>query len=74
PEGLSASYKTNYGNSGVEKFASAGYYTLKDNVNRDGVQFKNDLSLYAGQLGARFAPTVSLKVSLGGSVYDYHYD
>ncbi|WP_026014217.1 putative porin [Pseudomonas psychrophila] len=74
PEGLSASYKTNLGNSGVEMFGSAGYYTLKDNVNGDGVQFKNDLSLYAGQLGARFAPTDSLKVTLGGSVYDYHND
>lgn len=74
PEGVSASYKTNLGNSGVEVFGSTGYYTLKDNVNGDGVQFKNDLSLYAGQLGARFAPTDSLKVTLGGSVYGFHND
>ncbi|WP_300730771.1 putative porin [Pseudomonas sp.] len=74
PEGLSAGYKTNLGNSGVEVFGSTGYYTLKDNVNGDGVQFKNDLSMFAGQLGTRFAPTDSLKVTLGGSVYSFHND
>ena len=74
PEGLAATYKHNLGNSGVEMFGSAGYYTLKDNVDGEGVQFRNDLSLYAGQLGARFAPTDSLKVTLGGSVYSYNND
>lgn len=74
PEGLAATYKHNLGNSGVEIFGSAGYYTLKDNVDGEGVQFRNDLSLYAGQLGARFAPTDSLKVTLGGSVYSYNND
>ena len=74
PEGLAATYKLNLGNSGVEMFGSAGYYTLKDNVDGEGVQFRNDLSLYAGQLGARFAPTDSLKVTLGGSVYSYNND
>lgn len=48
-------------------FGSAGYYTLKDNVDGEGVQFNHDLRLYAGQLGAKFAPTDSLKVTLGGS-------
>ncbi|ALE89058.1 putative porin [Pseudomonas versuta] len=74
PEGLAATYKHNLGNSGIEMFGSAGYYTLKDNVDGEGVQFRNDLSLYAGQLGARFAPTDSLKVTLGGSVYSYNND
>ena len=74
PEGLAATYKHNLGNSGVEMFGSAGYYTLKDNVDGEGVQFRNDLSLYTGQLGARFAPTDSLKVTLGGSVYSYNND
>ena len=74
PEGVAATYKHNLGNSGVEMFGSAGYYTLKDNVDGEGVQFRNDLSLYAGQLGARFAPTDSLKVTLGGSVYSYNND
>ena len=74
PEGLAATYKHNLGNSGVEMFGRAGYYTLKDNVDGEGVQFRNDLSLYAGQLGARFAPTDSLKVTLGGSVYSYNND
>ena len=74
PEGLAATYKHNLGNSGVEMFGSAGYYTLKDNVDGDGVQFRHDLRLYAGQLGAKFAPTDSLKVTLGGSVYSYDND
>ena len=74
PEGLAATYKHNLGNSGVEMFGSAGYYTLKDNVDGEGVQFRHDLRLYAGQLGAKFAPTDSLKVTLGGSVYSYDND
>ena len=74
PEGLAATYKHNLGNSGVEMFGSAGYYTLKDNVDGEGVQFRHDLRLYAGQLGAKFAPTDSLKVTLGGSIYSYDND
>ena len=74
PEGVAATYKHDLGNSGVEMFGSAGYYTLKDNVDGEGVQFRHDLSMYAGQLGTRFAPTDSLKVTLGGSVYGYKND
>lgn len=74
PEGVAATYKHNLGNSGVEMFGSAGYYTLKDNVDGEGVQFRHDLSMYAGQLGTRFALTDSLKVTLGGSVYGYKND
>ncbi|AMA46784.1 putative porin [Pseudomonas alabamensis] len=69
PEGVAATYKTDLG--GVELFGSAGHYMLKDNVDGDGVQFKHDLQLYAGQLGARFAPADTLKLTLGGSVYGY---
>ncbi|WP_438283617.1 putative porin [Pseudomonas alabamensis] len=72
PEGVAAIYKTDLG--GVELFGSAGHYMLKDNVDGDGVQFKHDLQLYAGQLGARFAPADTLKLTLGGSVYGYDND
>jgi hypothetical protein len=72
PEGVAATYKTDLG--GVELFGSAGHYMLKDNVDGDGVQFKHDLQLYAGQLGARFAPADMLKLTLGGSVYGYDND
>ncbi|MGH8384465.1 MAG: putative porin [Pseudomonas sp.] len=73
PEGLSLSYKYPL-SGGTELFGSAGHYTLKDNVDGDGVQFKHDLRLYAGQLGARFAITDNLKMTLGGSVYAYDND
>ncbi|NUT75351.1 hypothetical protein HNO86_09880 [Pseudomonas sp. C1C7] len=73
PEGLSVSYKYPLSGS-TELFGSAGHYTLKDNVDGDGVQFKHDLRLYAGQLGARFAITDNLKMTLGGSVYGYDND
>ncbi|MHC8408552.1 MULTISPECIES: putative porin [unclassified Pseudomonas] len=73
PEGLAVTYKYPLGGS-TELFGSAGHYTLKDNVDGDGVQFKHDLRLYAGQLGARFAITDSLKLTVGGSVYGYDND
>ncbi|MNS51359.1 hypothetical protein D3C72_840300 [compost metagenome] len=38
------------------------------------MQFKHDLRLYAGQLGARFAITDSMKMTLGGSLYAYDND
>ncbi|MHC8310475.1 putative porin [Pseudomonas sp. GT1P32] len=73
PEGLAVAYKYPLGGS-TELFGSAGHYTLKDNVDGEGVQFKHDLRLYAGQLGARFAITDNLKMTLGGSVYAYDND
>ena len=73
PEGLAVTYKYPLSGS-TELFGSAGHYTLKDNVDGDGVQFKHDLRLYAGQLGARFAITDNLKMTLGGSVYGYDND
>jgi hypothetical protein len=70
PEGLALTYKYPVGGS-TELFGSAGYYTLKDNVDGEGVEFKHDLRLYAGQLGGRFAITDNLKMTLGGSIYAY---
>ncbi|MGF0239239.1 putative porin [Rhodococcus sp. IEGM1300] len=72
PEGLAVTYKYPLGST--ELFGSAGHYTLKDNVDGEGVQFKHDLRLYAGQLGARFAITDNLKMTLGGSIYAYDND
>lgn len=73
PEGLAATYKLPLGST-AELFGSAGHYTLKDNIDGEGTQFRHDLRMYAGQLGARFAPTDNLKVTLGGSVYGYDND
>ncbi len=73
PEGLAVTYKYPLSGS-TELFGSAGHYTLKDNVDGEGVQFKHDLRLYAGQLGTRFAITDSMKMTLGGSIYSYDND
>jgi hypothetical protein len=73
PEGLAVTYKYPLSGS-TELFGSAGHYTLKDNVDGEGVQFKHDLRLYAGQLGGRFAITDSMKMTLGGSIYSYDND
>ncbi|MVV49661.1 hypothetical protein EJA72_15660 [Pseudomonas sp. PB120] len=73
PEGLAVTYKYPL-NGSAELFGSAGHYTLKDNVDGEGVQFKHDLRLYAGQLGGRFALTDSLKLTVGGSIYSYDND
>jgi polyhydroxyalkanoate synthesis regulator phasin len=69
PEGVAASYSRKWGMT--ELFGSAGYFVLKDNVDGDGVQFEHDLRLYQGQVGTRFYPGDSFKVTLGGSVYAY---
>ncbi|WP_426140610.1 putative porin [Pseudomonas sp. DWP3-1-2] len=73
PEGLAATYSYPLGGK-TELFGSAGYYTLKDNIDGEGTQFRHDLSMTAGQLGARFSPTDNLKVTLGGSVYAFDND
>ncbi|MDF2394384.1 putative porin [Pseudomonas protegens] len=73
PEGLAVTYKYPLGGS-AELFGSLGNYTLKDNVDGEGVQFRHDLRLTAGQLGSRFALTDNLKLTLGGSVYAYQND
>lgn len=72
PEGVAVTYKTNLG--GAEVFGSAGHYTLKDNVDGDGVQFKHDAQLYHGQLGTKFNLADSVKVTVGGSLYGFDND
>ncbi len=72
PEGVAVTYKTNLG--ATELFGSAGHYTLKDNVDGDGVQFKHDAQLYHGQLGAKFNAADTLKFTVGGSIYGYDND
>jgi hypothetical protein len=73
PEGLAATYSFPLSGK-TELFGSAGHYTLKNNIDAEGTQFRHDLRMYAGQLGAKFAPTDNLKVTLGGSVYGYDND
>ncbi|MCP1508130.1 putative porin [Pseudomonas sp. LY-1] len=73
PEGLALTYKYPLGSS-AELFGSLGNYNLKDNVDGDGVQFRNDLRLTSGQLGTRFSVTDNLKMTLGGSIYAYQND
>jgi hypothetical protein len=73
PEGLAATYSLPI-TKGFELFGSAGNYTLKDNIDGDGTQFKNDLRLNAAQLGAKFTPIDALKVTVGGSIYQYQND
>ncbi len=73
PEGLAATYSFPV-NKNFELFGSIGNYSLKDNIDGDGTQFKNDLRLNAGQLGTRFTPIDDLKVTLGGSIYQYQND
>lgn len=70
PEGLTATYKHAIGGKN-ELFGSAGYYNLKDNVDGEGVQFRHDMKMYAGQLGGRFGLTDNLKLTVGGSVYGF---
>lgn len=73
PEGFAATYKYPLG-GGSELFGSAGYFTLKDNVDGEGYAFQHDLRLYSGQLGGRFGITDGVKATLGGSLYAYDND
>jgi polyhydroxyalkanoate synthesis regulator phasin len=72
PEGGAAAYSRKWGMT--ELFGSAGYFVLTDNVDGEGRQFEHDLRLYSGQIGTRFYPGDSFKVTLGGSVYAYDND
>lgn len=72
PEGAAASYSRKWGMT--ELFGSTGYFVLTDNVDGEGRQFEHDLRLYSGQIGTRFYPGDSFKVTLGGSVYAYDND
>lgn len=72
PEGVAAAYSRKWGMT--ELFGSAGYFVLDDNVDGEGVEFEHDLRLYSGQIGTRFYPGDSFKVTLGGSIYAYDND
>jgi hypothetical protein len=72
PEGIAGQYSRKV--SAVELFGSTGAFTLKDNVDGNGVQFTDDLRLISGQLGVRFTVADNYKVTLGGSLYHYHLD
>ncbi len=72
PEGGATTYSRKWGMT--ELFGSAGYFVLDDNVDGDGVQFEHDLRLYSGQIGTRFYPGDSFKVTVGGSLYAYDDD
>lgn len=72
PEGAAATYSRKWGMT--ELFGSAGYFVLQDNIDAEGTQFEHDLRLYSGQVGTRFYPGDSFKVTLGGSVYAYDND
>ena len=72
PEGVAAVYSRKWGMT--ELFGSAGYFVLQDNIDGEGTQFEHDLRLYSGQVGTRFYPGDSFKVTLGGSVYAYDND
>ncbi len=72
PEGAAATYSRKWGMT--ELFGSGGYFVLTDNVDGDGRQFEHDLRLYSGQIGTRFYPGDSFKVTFGGSVYAYDND
>jgi Putative porin len=72
PEGVAGLYSHKVG--AVELFGSSGAFTLKDNVNGQGVLFQDDLRLISGQLGANFKIADNFNVTVGGSVYHYHLD
>ncbi len=72
PEGAAATYSRKWGTT--ELFGSTGYFVLTDNVDGEGRQFEHDLRLYSGQIGTRFFPGESFKVTAGGSVYAYDND
>jgi polyhydroxyalkanoate synthesis regulator phasin len=72
PEGFAASYQRKYGTTTL--FGSAGYFILKDNVNGEGVQWKNDLRLYSLQGGVAFDASDRIRLTLGASLFDYRGD
>lgn len=70
PEGLAASYTRKWGTTTL--FGSTGYMVLRDNVDGDGVQWSNDLSLYTGQLGVSFDAGAKTRLMLGASINEFH--
>ena len=72
PEGFAGSYQRKYGTTTL--FGSAGYFVLKDNVDGEGVEWKNDLSLYSVQGGISFDANDSIRLTVGASLYNYRGD
>jgi hypothetical protein len=72
PEGIASLYSHKFGPA--ELFGSTGAFTLKDNVNGNGVQFTDDLRLISAQVGVRFTLADNYKFMAGGSLYHYHLD
>lgn len=72
PEGFAGSYQRKNGTTTL--FGSAGYFVLKDNVDGEGVEWKNDLSLYSVQGGMAFDASEKIRLTLGASLYNYRGD
>jgi hypothetical protein len=72
PEGFAAKYTRTLDTTTL--FGSAGYFVLEDNVNGDGVEWDNDLGLYALQGGATFDVGERLRMTLGASLNAYNND
>lgn len=72
PEGFAATYQRKYGTTTL--FGSAGYFILKDNVDGEGVQWKNDMRLHSLQGGVAFDAGDRIRLTLGASLYDYRGD
>ena len=72
PEGFAGTYQRKNGPTTL--FGSAGYFVLKDNVDGEGVQWKNDLSLYALQGGMAFDAGDKVRLTMGASRYDFRGD
>jgi hypothetical protein len=69
PEGFAAQYQRKNGSTTL--FGSASYLVLKDNVDGDGVEFDNDLALYALQAGITF-DLGDARMTFGGSINDFN--
>lgn len=70
PEGFATNYTLKNGTTTY--FGSAGYFVLKDNVDGEGVQFSNDLSLYSLQIGTAFDAGDNVRLTLGASLNEFN--
>jgi len=72
PEGFAAQYTKKMGTNTL--FGSAGYYTIWDGVDQDGYEIADDLGMYQMQIGGAFDAGDSVRLTLGGSLYDFNND
>lgn len=70
PEGFAGNYTLKNGTTTF--FGTTGYFVLKDNVDGEGVQFENDLSLFSLQVGSAFDVGQNVRLTLGASMYDFN--